>query len=211
MMSREGAGVLWKRWRLLRGRELYNLEADPKQQTDVARQNPEVTRRLRAHLRSWWREVGKIANEPQPVIIGSDAENPQMLTACEWLDVFVDQQSQIRRGVRKNGYWHVVVDQPGTYEFELRRWPREAATPLAAGLPAIELTAGSRGPGKALPIARARIRIEDKTLAKPVGPTDESVTFEIHLKAGPKLLHTWFDDNDNEPIVGAYYVYVNRK
>ena len=33
------------------------------------------------------------------MIIGSPQENPSRLTACEWLDVFVDQQNQIRNGV----------------------------------------------------------------------------------------------------------------
>ena len=32
--------------------------------------------------------------EPQRVVIGSDRENPMMLTACEWLDVFIDQQDR---------------------------------------------------------------------------------------------------------------------
>ena len=71
-----------------------------------------------------------MANEPQRVVIGHVAENPMMLTACEWLDVFVDQQGQIRKGVRKNGYWELEVAEAGVYEFELRRWPREADTGL---------------------------------------------------------------------------------
>lgn len=37
-----------------------------------------------------------------------------LLTACEWLDVFVDQQIQIRRGVEKNG---------GAYYVYVRRLP----------------------------------------------------------------------------------------
>lgn len=48
-----------------------------------------------------------------------------MLTACEWVDVFVDQQGQVRREGRKNSYWKLLVDQPGEYEFELRRWARK--------------------------------------------------------------------------------------
>jgi arylsulfatase A-like enzyme len=211
IMRREGAGVLWKRWRLLEDRELYDLAADPAQQTNVIKQNPAVAARMRAHLDKWWEEVRGIANEPQAVTIGSDAENPMMLTACEWLDVFVDQQGQIRRGVRKNGYWHLDVAQAGEYELELRRWPREADTALTAGLPAIQLTAGGRGPGLALPIARARILIEDVRMSKPVDAGDVAATFNVKLKSGPALLHTWFDDQRGEPITGAYYVYVRRK
>ncbi len=211
IMRREGAGVLWKRWRLLEGRELYNLAADPMQQRNVIADHPKVAAKLRSHLDSWWADVRETANEPQAVTIGDDAENPLMLSACEWLDVFVDQQGQIRRGVRKNGYWHLNVAQAGDYELELRRWPREADTPLTAGLPAIQLTAGNRGPGSALPIARARILIGDAAESKRVQPDDLSAVFNVKLQPGPTLLHTWFDDKDGEPITGAYYVYVRRK
>ena len=211
IMRRDAAAVLWKRWRLLRDKELYNLDNDPLQQINVIEQNPDVTARMRAHLDSWWTEVGNTANEPQAVIIGSPAENPMKLTACEWLDVFVDQQGQIRRGVRKNGYWHLDVAKPGEYEFELRRWPREADAPLVAGLPAAQLTAGSRGPGRALPIARARILVNAITKTKQVLPTDKSAIFSIELDKGRVLLHTWFEDKNRESICGAYYVYVRRK
>ena len=109
IMRREGAGVLWKSWRLLEDRELYNLASDPLQDVNVIKNHPRVAAKMRSYLDQWWAEVAETANEPQPVTIGTDAENPTLLTACEWLDVFVDQQSQIRRGVRKNGYWHLNV------------------------------------------------------------------------------------------------------
>ena len=211
IMRREGAAVLWKRWRLLEGRELYNLSSDPMQEHNVIEEHPEVAAQLRSHLDSWWSEVEGMANEPQPVTIGSDAENPMMLSACEWLDVFVDQQGQVRRGVRKNGYWHLDVAQAGYYEFELRRWPREAETPLAGAAPAVELTLASHGPGTALPIARARILVGGVLKSKSVEEKDLSAVFDVQLEAGRTLLHTWFDDEDGEPIVGAYYVYVRRK
>ena len=142
------------------------------QEKNVIGEHGDVAGRMRAHLDSWWAAVKDSANEPQRVKIGGDAENPMMLTACEWLDVFVDQQAQIRSGVRKNGYWHLDVAEAGDYEFELRRWPREADTPLRAGLPAIQLTAGDRGPGVALPIARARILIGGVSQSKPVAEHD---------------------------------------
>jgi arylsulfatase len=211
ILRREGAGVLWKRWRLLEDRELYDLASDPTQQHNVIAEHPEVAAKMRAHLDKWWDGVKDTANEPQAVTIGSDAENPMLLTACEWLDVFVDQQGQVRRGVRKNGYWHLNVAEAGEYELELRRWPREAKTPLSAGLPATKVTAGELPAGVALPIARARVRIGEAEAAKPVGVDDQAAVFSVTLSNGPALLHTWFDDERGEPITGAYYVYVRRK
>ncbi len=211
IMRRDSGAVLWKRWRMLRNSELYDLSSDPLQQENIIDAHPEVADRMRQHLEKWWEEVREMANEPQAISIGNDAENPLMLTACEWLDVFVDQQGQIRKGVRKNGYWHLNIDEPGDYEFELRRWPREAETALSASLPAIQLTAGSRGPGSALPISRARILINGISQTQRINSDDLYARFKIHLKAaGPARLHTWFEDNRNEPICGAYYVYVKR-
>ncbi|HDJ33419.1 MAG TPA: arylsulfatase [Bacteroidetes bacterium] len=211
-MTKEGAGVLWKSWRLLEDRELYNLEEDPLQENNVIEQYPEVVKYMRATLDNWWEEVKHGASDIQRVVIGSDAENPMMLTACEWLDVFVDQQYQVNRGVRKNSYWELMVDRPGIYEFEFRRWPRELDIPLDETVPG----------GKALPIAAARIfisgvrHVEVKVPfafegeRKRVKPGDKSVVFTVPLEAGPVALHGWFDDRDGETLCGPYYVYVNR-
>jgi hypothetical protein len=211
IMRPEAAGVLWKRWRLLREKELYDLEADPKQQADVADRYPEIRAQMRAHLDSWWENVRDIANEPQRIIIGSDAENPMMLTACEWLDVFVDQQRQIRVGERKNGYWNLEVAEAGEYEFELRRWPRKTGLALTAGLGPTVVTDGTLAAGVRLPIARARILVGGIQQSTPLDHNAVSAVFSVRLEPGPVLLHTWFDDENSQPICGAYYVYVRRK
>lgn len=215
IMTRDQAVVLWKRWRLLEDRELYNLEADPLQQSNVIDEHPDVVRKMRGELYRWWDEVGPNANVPQRVVIGSDHENPSRLTACEWLDVFVDQQGQIRRGQQKSGYWLLDVAQDGEYEFELRRWPRDADIPLAEAMP--------DGSGTALPIKSASIYLNNyhhlsvgqkrpygfEGLTKQVKSGDKSIVFSANLKKGPIALHTWFRGEDL--IFSAYYVYVHRK
>jgi hypothetical protein len=144
------------------------------------------------------------------VVIGSEAENPAMLSACEWADVFVDQQQQVRVGVRRNSYWHLDVAQAGEYEFELRRWPRESGLALTEACTATTVTDGEFCAGDAMPIARARILLDGRTLAQPVAAGDQAAVFTMALEAGPVLLHTWFDDARNQPLCGAYYVYVER-
>lgn len=211
LMRREGAAVLWKRWRFLEDRELYDLQSDPMQKTNVAERHPEVVQKMRTKLNDWWTEVEPLANEPQPVVIGDPAEDPLMLTACEWLDVFIDQQLQVRRGERKNSWWEVEVARPGEYEFELRRWPREADLPLVAGLPAFAATDGSFQEGVPLEIAAARIRIGDRPgQVRQTQPGDKHVTFTTRLSQGRTRLYTWFLDARQQPLLGAYYVYVKR-
>ncbi|MFC2123991.1 arylsulfatase [Bacteroidota bacterium] len=214
IMQREGAGVLWKKWRFLRDNELYDFESDPLQQENVIDKHREIVEKMRNHLDSWWDDVKDNANDPQRVVVGNEKENPMMITSCEWLDVFVDMQVQIHRGDLKNGYWLLHVDQPGDYEFELRRWPRESdialmdkedddtALPIAAGRIFIGGVSGETDGSQAFGFQGER---------KKVQPGDKAVTFSMELKPGPITLHTWFEDDKDQPICGAYYVYIKRK
>ncbi len=222
IVRKEGAAVLWKTWRLLESRELYNLDADPMQKNNVYDQNLQVVRKMENHLDIWWDRVKEDVNEPQKIIIGSEKENPSFLTAVDWLDVFIDQQPQVSRGERKNSYWCLEVEQEGDYEIELRRWPKETDSPIA-GLCTMTDRNGNIG-GTALPIESASIYIggmelrslAEKTpygfegLTKEVSPDDKSITFDVHLKPGPIYLHTFFHLKDQGKI-GAYYAYVKRK
>jgi len=209
-LRREGAAVLWKHWRLLAGTALYDLDTDPLQECNVIDQHPDIARAMQDHLDQWWADVESIANQHQRIIIGSEEENPTRLSACEWADVFVDQQLQVRSGVRKNSYWHLEVARAGEYEFELRRWPRESELGLREGCSETTVTDGLFPAGPALPIARARLFIRGQEHVTPVAPDDQAAVFTLPLEPGPALLHTWFDDERNQPLCGAYYVYVRR-
>ena len=215
-MRADQSAVLWKRWRLLENRELYDLKSDPLQKNNVIENHPKVVAKMRRHLYSWWDTVKHLANNPQRIIIGTKYENPTKLSATEWLDVFVDQQGQIFRGVQKSGYWLLDIAQSGEYEIELRRWPKEADGTISGTLP--------NGEGKALPITEAMLYVSDHNhldigqkkayqfegLTKRVTQKDKAITFTMSLKKGPVALHTWFKGQNNT-MLSAYYVYVYRK
>ena len=215
-MRADQSAVLWKRWRLLENRELYDLKSDPMQKNNVIENHPKVVAKMRRHLYSWWDTVKHLANNPQRIIIGTKYENPTKLSATEWLDVFVDQQGQIFRGVQKSGYWLLDIAQSGEYEIELRRWPKEADGTISGTLP--------NGEGKALPITEAMLYVSDHNhldigqkkayqfegLTKRVTQKDKAITFTMSLKKGPVALHTWFKGQNNT-MLSAYYVYIYRK
>lgn len=208
--QKNGAGVLRGPWRWLENTELYNLETDPLQTTNVAAKHPDVAEDLRAHLDRWWDELGSDIAQPERVIIGSDVENPSQLTACEWLDVFIDQQVQVRRADRKNGVWHLQVDQPGRYTFELRRWPEDCPLGINEGCLPTPVTDGTYLAGEALPIAAARIRIGDvEQSAKTNG--EKAIRFSANLQYGPVEVQTWFQNESGEDLLGAYYLKVTRR
>jgi len=209
--ARGDAAVLWRRWRLIQDRELYDLRTDPAQKTNVIDQHPDVVAKMRAHYGAWWSRVAPRVNEFGRITVGSDAERSSHLSPCDWQDVFLDQSRQVRAGEAKNGVWNLQVDRDGDYEVELRRWPREANAPIASGLPPYQAADGVMPAGKALPIAKARIRVSGFDESRAVAKKDASVAFPVPLKAGPAQLQTWFADADGKALCGAYYVYLRLK
>jgi len=205
IMNASGSAVLWKNWRLLEDKQLYDLSTDPLQKNNIISKHPEVVKYLKEKRDEWWSGVKDIANKPERIVIGDDKENPMMLSSCDWMDVFVDQQGQVKQGERKNSYWLLNVAQKGTYKFELRRWPKEYDIPL-----------NEAGIGeKALPIGISKIFISGKNtdIRRRVKIKQEAknVIFTANLEPGPITLHTWFNDINGEAISGAYYVYVSRE
>jgi len=201
------AVVLWKRWRLVADHELYDLATDPAQERNVIAQFPEVAAALRAHYATWWAGVEPRLLEISPIHLGSSRANPVQLSPCDWVDVFFDQQNQVRR-TKKNGAWSLFVEHAGDYEISLRRWPLEADAPIAAAMPAFQGVDGGFAAGDAFPVANAELKIGDQHRQQPVTSADKAVTFNVTLPIGPINLQTWFRDSAGQEIAGAYYVYV---
>ena len=204
--------VMWQKWRLVKGKELYDLHRDPVQKTDVAAKHPDVLQKMRAHYEKWWAGVAPRLDDFSPISIGSDKENPVRLSAADWANVYCDNMQNLRAGLNRNGPWHLLVEQNGTYEIALRRWPKEAGAAISAAVPAFKAVDGGLPPGKALPIVRARLKIGDADEAKPVAAGDEEIVFTLKLKAGTRTqMQSWFYDADGKELCGAYFAYVLRK
>jgi hypothetical protein len=203
------AAVLWKNWRLVSDTELYDISSDPGQEKNVISQFPGVVQKMRDHYDRWWSAVEPRVNEFNPIHIGSKQENPVMLTPCDWRDVFLDQQAQVRR-TKKNGAWTLYVERSGTYAIALRRWPAESDLTITAAAPEYKATDGSYQAGGAFPVASARLKVGSFDRTVPVKPADKAIHFQVPLKRGHTELQTWFNDMDQKEICGAYYVYVEK-
>jgi arylsulfatase A-like enzyme len=210
--ARYEAAVMWNKWRLVKGTELYDLKTDPGQQRNVAAEHAAVAQKMRTHYDGWWAEVGPRVAEFVPIVIGAPQENPVRLTAVDWADVYCDNTVNcLLPGENKNGPWVVEIARSGRYEFALRRWPVEADAALTAGLPAVKLTDGQYPEGRAMPIAKARLKIGDYDQTLPVRANDKAVIFTIPLRATAKTrMQTWFYDAQGKELSGAYFVYARR-
>jgi arylsulfatase A-like enzyme len=209
-VRKEGSAVVWKQWRYLEDRELYDLSVDPLQKVDCADKHPEVVAQLREALDRWWTSIEPIANLPQyiPIDIATDATT--LLSACDWWNVFVDQQAQVRRGELKNGVWHIEIVEAGRYEFELRRWPRESDLALNAASPQADLVDGKLEAGHAIDIQGASIEIAGHSATSLAKNDDKQITFAIDVPQGRTTLRTAFLDSQSQELLGAYYVYARK-
>lgn len=199
------ACVMWGRWRLVNDKELYNLDTDPEQKQNVFKEQFALAQRLRVQYNAWWNQVEPGLDRFEPLSVGSAAEPLVRLTPADWEDVHCDQSAQSRRGENKNGRWHILVERAGTYEITLRRYPKEADLPVTAAAPAHKGELGNLPEGKALPIARARVRFDRQDEEQPVKATDKGITFRMDLKPGVTRLQTWFYDDKGMELCGAYY------
>jgi arylsulfatase B len=73
------SAVMTDRWRLVNGKELYDIKADPAQKNDIADGQPQVVEKLRKAYENWWADVSQRFDEYCEIIIGSDKQNPTRL------------------------------------------------------------------------------------------------------------------------------------
>jgi arylsulfatase A-like enzyme len=194
------SAVMTDRWRLVNGRQLFDVQADPAQKNDLAGKHPDVVERLRKAYDAWWADTSRRFDEYCRTVLGSDKENPVRITCHDWHGRAVPwNQGAVRRGPKANGFWAVEVARAGRYEFALRRWPAELNQPITAAIPG----------GKAIAAKTARLKVADVDVSKPIPDGAVAAAFQVDLKPGKTRLQTWLADEQGGSR-GAYYVYVKR-
>ncbi len=227
------SAVMTDRWRLVNGRELFDIGSDSGQRNNLAAAHPGVVSALRGAYDEWWAKVSRQFDEEIPIAIGGPGAMTVRLNTHDWRNEACDcawNQGLIRRGHRCNGHWEVEIAAAGTYRFTLRRWPVEEDAAIASGLAGgdpvdfgqlriADVVDGREsgsirerirwGGGVALPVRRARLAIAGQEAAATVAPQVDGVAFTLHLPAGAAHLQTWFELEDGGSL-GAYYVYVEQ-
>jgi arylsulfatase len=204
--------VIWGKWRLVAGEELYDLRTDPGQQLDLAAKHPGVVKKMRGHYEAWWGRHEPRLRDFVPISIGAEQENPVSLSSSDWQEIYCDNVNAVLSGAGgpRGGPWNVQVERDGEYEIALRRWPAERDLPLRALCPEKQMRAGRLAAGKALPIAGARLSIAGQELSAKTGAEDRAADFRVKLQRGKTLLHGWFQDEAGADLCGSYYAYVRR-
>ena len=193
-------GDLWeistamtKRWRLVEGRELYDILADPAQRNDVAEEHPDVVQQLTEAHTEWFASV-KPGMVPTRILVGADVEEITELTSQEWVMPKGGPpwaHGHVLKRMIANGPWWLDVAEAGKYRISLSRWPAYIDQP-------IDSTAAS-------------IEIAGQNVSMKIDTPDKTVTadFQVELPAGPTELTTTLTTPDGREH-GAYFVEIER-
>jgi arylsulfatase B len=212
--------VATQQWRLIDGKELYDIRTDPGQKRSIDAERPDVVALLRARYEKHW-DALRMADFPYPrPIVGSGHDDETWLTCDAWIrdrpGPATWDQSHVRAGANNSGFWPIEAAAAGTYRFQVRRWPKEVNRPITAALPpaqAGDIYERGRlvqpGPGKAIPAVKVVLQVGETTVERPITEADTNASFDLPLAAGPTRVQAWLVD-DKGAKRGAYYVYVTK-
>ncbi len=187
--------VMTQRWRMVNGNELYDVQIDPEQRKNVAALYKDSLSMLQSYYEKWWNIASEQKAEYQRVIIGSKVQAEVCLTSH---DLHVEKglpawnQEMIKKEMGENGFWAVEFDKKGSYEFELRRFPRESGLNIPAKYTGINL------------------KIDDKTYTKKIESDASQVNFSLNINKGYSSIRAELIDTTGK-TKEASYVYVKKR
>lgn len=221
-----GSSVMSQQYRLINGKELYEIAVDPGQKNDIAEGNPSVVAEMREFYDQWWAELEPTFKQTTEIYLGHPEHPVVSLTAHDWIQKIYPpwHQGSIRTADRKlpenaktlthQGHWAVKVVEDGKYQISLRRWPADSGAAVNTALPAGDDVPGATkafrtAEGNAIGATHAVLRIDGKDLErKPVEKDAQEVSFVTDLKQGSYQLAPVFQIQEGE--LGAYYVVVTH-
>jgi len=167
--------VRTQRWKLVRptGRadqpveaafELYDLEADPGERTNLAAVHPDTVEQLRQVYWRWFEDISTTRPDnyaPPRIVIGSDREKSTTLTRQDWRESVAASQGRSPLGV-----WLLRGERDATYSVELR-WLQ----PVAPGT--VEIRAGALN--RTFEVTESTDRLVLENIRLPFGDLDFSV------------------------------------
>jgi arylsulfatase A-like enzyme len=210
------ACVIHGRWRLVHGTELYDIVADRAQTKNLAAEFPGVVRELRDYYEDWWRGLEPILNEFVPISLGATQQPVVELTSGDWEGIYADNSGFVREAVGgpNGGHWHVLIEQPGDYEFILRRWPERSGVALGAKYEPSAASPSNKPNVKVVgfpTIAQGKVALAGVSSESAADPQGTSVAVVARdVPAGKTTLKAWFTDAGGQDLCGAFFVTVRR-
>ena len=201
--------VMTNKWRLIDGKELYDMETDHGQKTNVAADHPQIVAKLKNDYENWWTNVSEYSHEPTEIGVDFTKETPVVLSSHDLIsDGGVTwNQNQLRQLTGAQGHWALDFAEEKEYEFRLYRWPEEANLALNAKAPAGDIDEAGQlyKTGKAFNVQKARIKIAGIEKEMEVDGSLPFASFKLVVPVGSQQLETGLIDYNGEER-SAYYV-----
>ena len=215
------SSVMSQGWRLVNQKELYDINADPGQEKNVAAQHPDRVAKMQAFYDDWWEELEPTFAETTELHVGHMKHPIVSLTSHDWIGGPTPwnqghnrSKYPLRRGreAKHEGHWALKVLKTGKYQIEVMRWPAESGKAINE-----ELVAGADVPGaskafraqvgQSIGAKSVTLRLNGKTLqTKPVTKGAKSVVFQTELTKGKHELAPFFSVPEGE--LGCYYAVI---
>jgi arylsulfatase A-like enzyme len=186
--------AMTERWRLVNGKELYDITKDPGQQSDIAANHPGVVKEIRGDYEKWWTSLKPVFDDVVRFDLGG-VENPTTLMSHDWFmqdgKPSAWHHAYVQRNELRNGAFMVNIRKAGKYRITPMRWPEYVDKPSGCVSVSLSLTTakGLKGGDWAT------------DPEKPV----RSKNYE--LSPGPAKLQVTLTRKDGKTF-GAYYVKV---
>ncbi|WDR04803.1 arylsulfatase [Devosia rhodophyticola] len=186
--------VMRGNWRLINGIELYDVNTDPGQSTDIASNEPNIVAELRQDYEGWWESLQPALADYVYALVGSPPADPCLLTARDWhptagkIPWMQEWVSDPDRNA--NGFWALDIVVPAHYEIELRRYPRGVAGGLGA--------------------QTARLKIGETDQSELLKGDEDCALFNTWLDTGKTTLQAWLSGEKDQAERGPYFVYLTK-
>ncbi|MGH7995206.1 MAG: arylsulfatase [Opitutaceae bacterium] len=185
--------------------ELYDIENDPGETRNIARDHPQIVRRMRNEFRAWFEDVTGGVGPPVRNVLGTRHENPVKLCAQdlrgprsalgphELRDAHAQAEKREPHGF---GYWAVEVARGGRYRITMQFVPP----------PVLDAVCPWQFPLKK---GEAFLRIGDLAVDRLIPEGAGSVVFDVELGPGRHFLDASFTGQREIPIeVSPFFVNV---
>ncbi len=188
----ENTSVKYKKWRLVDGKQLFNIENDFGERHDVAGEFPEIVKKLTRAYETFWNSLPPAETLIAAHILGAEEAPEVRLVSMDWYKGDAPWTQQGLKNKSAQGTWLVEIARDGEYRFELRRYPREANLPIEAQAAMVEI--GSE---------KKKTNIDTKA---------HKAMIDLNLKKGTYDMMTSFippKDSLGQSVWGANYVHVS--
>jgi arylsulfatase A-like enzyme len=180
--------------------ELFDMEQDPGESTNIAPAHREIVSKMRSEYEAWFRDVTRGLNPPVRNRLGAPEANPTTLTGQDargpqaLFMAWNHRMAARHRSSEPNGfgYWEVEVMRAGEYEITLRFGAADDAT-------------------AALKAGKARLQVGKVSADQPIANGARGVTLRISLEPGEARLEaTLSGQRKDGAIVSPCFVDVRR-